>query len=152
MTGLLALPAALTLTAPAAAAGPILPANAAAGVSLEHLGPRMRRYLDVPAGVLVLETLEESPAEDAGLRAGDVIVEADGARVFTPGHFSLAVSLHRGEELHVVVFRDGELYRTELDLPERPSYSFDELMGRVAPDEVEVELDDAEELPHLADE
>lgn len=117
MTGLLAL--ALFAATPTAEAGPVLPANAAAGFSLERVGPRMRRYLGTPNGVLILETLEDSPAERAGLRAGDVVLELDGNTMLTPGQVSLAVSLHRGAPVDLVVFREGERYRTALEVPKR---------------------------------
>ena len=45
----------LALATPTATAAPRLPGNAAAGVSLERIRPRMRRYLGVPAGVLVVD-------------------------------------------------------------------------------------------------
>jgi S1-C subfamily serine protease len=118
MTGLFAA-FALFVVAPTAEAGPRLPGNAAAGVALERVRPGLRRYLGVPAGLLVVETTPGSPAEQAGLRAGDVLVEANDGRAFTPGQLSLLVSLHRGESLSLLVYREGLLFSSALALPAR---------------------------------
>ncbi len=50
------------------------------GVRLEQLTPPIARELGLPAdstGVVVFDVLPDSPAADAGLRAGDVIIEVD---------------------------------------------------------------------------
>lgn len=118
MTGLLTV-LAISLAAPTAEAAPALPGTVAAGVSLERLRPRLRRYLGVPAGLLVVETTAGSPAEQAGLQAGDVLVQANEGRVFASGQVSLLVSLHRGETLSLLVYREGKLFSAGLQVPAR---------------------------------
>lgn len=52
------------------------------GVQLESLSPQLAEYFGVKdGGVLVSGVTKESPAEKAGLKAGDVIVAIDGDRV-----------------------------------------------------------------------
>lgn len=53
------------------------------GVRVESLSPDLASYFDVPdgRGVLVLEVMRDTPAERAGLRAGDVIMRVDGRDV-----------------------------------------------------------------------
>jgi S1-C subfamily serine protease len=46
-----------------------------------RLPPRLARQLGRQAGVQVLETAPGSPAESAGLRQGDIILEVDGVAV-----------------------------------------------------------------------
>jgi regulator of sigma E protease len=53
-----------------------------------------------------------SPAEDAGLEAGDRIVAVDGERLETWYEFVRAVQAHPGEQVRLTIDRDGsELYR-----------------------------------------
>lgn len=53
------------------------------GVQIQEMSRDLAEYFDVDEdeGVLVLEVTEGSPAEEAGLRAGDVILEFDGKEV-----------------------------------------------------------------------
>jgi len=53
------------------------------GVQTMELGSQLAEYFGVPknAGVLVTEVVEESPAEAADLRAGDVILDVDGEAI-----------------------------------------------------------------------
>jgi serine protease Do len=52
------------------------------GVQIESLSPQLADYFGVKdGGVLVSEVTKDSPAEKAGLKAGDVITSIDGERV-----------------------------------------------------------------------
>ncbi|RPJ86790.1 MAG: PDZ domain-containing protein [Acidobacteria bacterium] len=59
------------------------PRRARLGINGVNLTNQMAEYLAVPEkeGVLVLEVQKDSPAEKAGLKAGDVIVSVDGKPV-----------------------------------------------------------------------
>ncbi len=50
------------------------------GIKIEDLNDQLGKYFGVKdgEGVLITEVLEDSPAEKAGLKAGDVIIKADG--------------------------------------------------------------------------
>lgn len=54
------------------------------GVQTMALEGQLAEYFEVSEGVLVTEVVEDSPAEEAGLRAGDVITAVDGRDVDTP--------------------------------------------------------------------
>ncbi len=63
-----------------------------------------------PNRVLVAEVLADSPASDAGFRAGDFIVSYDGRRTYNTSEVQLATgSGTRGESVRVEVLRDGHL-------------------------------------------
>jgi putative serine protease PepD len=74
-----------------------------------------------PAGAEIQGVTPGSPAEGAGLQAGDVIVGVDGAPVRDPDDLSQAVSgLEPGDEVEVEVTRDGERRTFDVELGTRP--------------------------------
>ena len=71
-------------------------------------------------GVLLSGVIPESPAEKAGLRKGDVLVEMDGTPVDNLGDFSGILKSHQpGDEVSVVVLRGEEKIQAVVTLVER---------------------------------
>ncbi|MFW5969383.1 MAG: PDZ domain-containing protein, partial [Halofilum sp. (in: g-proteobacteria)] len=65
--------------------------------------------LDKPTGALISETVPDGPAERAGLKAGDVILEFDGKQVVEAADLPPMVGrIQAGESVPVEVLRDGE--------------------------------------------
>ncbi len=83
------------------------------GLTLDDLTPNLRRKLDVPSSVksgAVVEQLDpDSPAANAGLRPGDVIVEIDHQAVTDVGKFKELYSKAKDRALLRVV-RDGRSF------------------------------------------
>ena len=62
-------------------------------------------------GVVVIEVVPGSPAEEAGLMVGDVIVSIDSEPMYDIYELSAAVKLRRpGETVELTVARDGDIY------------------------------------------
>jgi len=61
------------------------------GVEAESLGSQLAVYFGVKEGVLVRSVLDSTPAQKAGIKAGDVITKVDGMAVTTPSELSGAV-------------------------------------------------------------
>lgn len=61
-----------------------------------------------PSAVAVENVIPDSPAEAAGLQAGDVIVEVNGLEVENSGILVEAVTTNAGEEIDLLVEREGE--------------------------------------------
>ena len=61
------------------------------GVEVETMGSQLGDYFGVKQGVLVRSVLKGTPAEKAGIKAGDVITKVDGIAVATPSELSGAV-------------------------------------------------------------
>ena len=79
------------------------------------LPARARRERDQETGVEVIEVMPDSPAERAGLRAEDLIVELAGARVSGVEDIQrLMVADLIGAEVEVVVLREGAAKRMRL--------------------------------------
>jgi membrane-associated protease RseP (regulator of RpoE activity) len=90
------------------------------GVSVSETTPELRRHLggDDDAGVLVSKVHEDSPAEDAGIRVGDLIVAVDGEPVARSGEIRRALRDRAGETVRVDVVRDGSSVSLSVSLPE----------------------------------
>jgi serine protease Do len=61
------------------------------GVEAESLGPQLSEYFGVKEGVLVRSVRENTAAQKAGIKAGDVITKVDGMPVTSPSELSGAV-------------------------------------------------------------
>jgi len=61
------------------------------GVEAESIGGQLAEYFGVKEGVLVRSVLENTAAQKAGIKAGDVITKVDGASVTSPSELSGAV-------------------------------------------------------------
>ncbi|TGY89833.1 DegQ family serine endoprotease [Marinicauda algicola] len=76
--------------------------------------------LDRPRGAIVSELWPGGPAEEAGLRRGDIIVEVDGVEVNDETGIRFRFATHSlGDEAEVTVLRDGE--RRTLPVQARPA-------------------------------
>jgi serine protease Do len=61
-----------------------------------------------PAGVVIEDVTEDSPAEKAGLKKGDVVVEFDGERIRSVKQFTrLVQETPAGRKVQAAVMRDG---------------------------------------------
>ena len=81
------------------------------GLSVRDLGDEdvAKTKLPAPGGVLVEEVSTESPAQTAGVKAGDVIVEFDGERVRGTRQFTrLVQETPAGRKVQTSVVRDGQ--------------------------------------------
>lgn len=91
------------------------------GVSLQSLENKdLAEYFGVKAdgGALVLKISEGSPAEKAGFKAGDVIVQLNGKDVATPKDVhKMIANLEKGDKVDILVIRQKNkiILKAELD-------------------------------------
>ena len=91
------------------------------GLVLKDLNDDLASYFDVKPGegVLVIEVMEDSPAENAGIKAGDVVVTVSGSEVSGIDEFLDEVYQCTGEdEVEVLIVRKGEKKEITLDVSE----------------------------------
>ncbi len=89
------------------------------GVSIVQITPSLARNFDlaVDHGIGLREVQRGSPAEQAGLRSGDIIVRLQGKEIQTSGDLFQALTKYRsGEKVEVEYYRDGDLQRTDVTL------------------------------------
>jgi Do/DeqQ family serine protease len=73
-------------------------------------------------GVLVADVMKGGPAETAGLRAGDIVVELNGARIReVPDLQRRVAGVAPGERVRVVVLRDGARRPVTVTIAEMPA-------------------------------
>jgi len=76
----------------------------------------------VPRGSAGPAVIPDSPADEAGLREGDIITAIDGVRIdTTQGLDELLTQYGPGDELTLDVLRDGETLELEIELGTRPT-------------------------------
>ncbi len=85
------------------------------------LGVGLTERVDGGQGAIVTDISPDSPADDAGLQVGDVVVEVDGAAVDGTGGVIGAIRGHQpGDDVQVTVERDGTTVTVDVTLAERP--------------------------------
>jgi serine protease Do len=77
--------------------------------------------LTVDRGAIINEVVEDSPAEEAGLREDDIIVSLDGDRIRDDDDLIDLVTDHDpGDDIKLTVVRDGKETEIEVTLGKRP--------------------------------
>jgi predicted metalloprotease with PDZ domain len=78
------------------------------GAILEKMSNQLADFFGVSsgAGLLVRSVVANSPAAVAGMRAGDVVIEADAKPVATTGDWAKAIKNSHGHPLTITVLRD----------------------------------------------
>jgi serine protease Do len=94
------------------------------GVMIQDVTPSLAKEFklkDTNAGALVSDVTADSPAEKAGLKAGDVIVEFDGKKVSDSRHLKLEVArVQPGRSVPLKVLRDGSTKTIDVTVREMP--------------------------------
>jgi serine protease Do len=77
------------------------------GVTIESLDDQLAEYFGVKEGVLVKSVLNDSPAQKAGLKAGDVITAVDGRKIYDASDVNRAVDrVASSGEFTIEIVRD----------------------------------------------
>ena len=75
------------------------------------------RYTNLSGKIFVITVLNSSPAEEAGLLAGDVITAVNGEPVKTTEDINrIKNTLQVGEEIHFTIWREGETLEISVEL------------------------------------
>jgi serine protease Do len=93
------------------------------GVSIQPLTPELAKGfgLKEPKGVLISDVVSESPAEKAGVQAGDIITEFDGKKLDNPQDLQRAVaSAPPGKAMPMTLWRDKASKTVEIRIGETP--------------------------------
>lgn len=108
---------------------PMIPGNSPiVGFEGEALNPQLAEFFGVKEGVLVRSVNAKTPAERAGLKAGDVVVKVNGTPVTTPREITGLVRSSRRKAISFTVVQNKKEMSLNVEIAE----------GRSAPPESEV--------------
>ena len=94
------------------------------GVGLYTVDPSLAAAMNfsVNRGVLIVELVANSPADNAGLREDDIIIRFGGQEISNVGDLVRAIRTREiGEEVEIVFVRDEDIKTTSARLIERPT-------------------------------
>ncbi len=103
------------------------------GIEAEALDGQLAEFFGVQEGVLVRAVSKGSSADKAGIKAGDVIVRVEDAKVATPADISAHLRALRGRPVSVVVVRDRKEINVMLSAMTRPERSVGALWQLMRP-------------------
>ena len=76
------------------------------GVGVTTLTKQLSEYFGVAGGLMINEVRADSPAAKAGLKAGDIIVEADGKEIKGEGDLIRAIQEKKDGDVNLTIIRD----------------------------------------------
>jgi serine protease Do len=83
------------------------------GLFVQDLDPKLVQYFDIPQGqgVLVSEVTEHSPAQEAGVRAGDVITAVGGRRVTSAETYHAIIrDFSEGDAIPLTIWKEARAH------------------------------------------
>lgn len=94
------------------------------GISTIKIDPKIARFYRLPIveGALIVNVEPYSPADNAGLRRGDIIEEVDGNRIQSPSQISSYIRQKKkaNDQVTVMVNRYGRVYEIPFQLEAHP--------------------------------
>lgn len=120
-----------TLAATGTSIGFAVPSNTVIGIAkqiiefgkarIPYMGIEMSESTGSISGVYIIDVRENYPAEESGIRPGDIIVEIDNVKVSNPYELFAQIIRHNtGDEVTVKIYRNGEYLTITLVLVEAP--------------------------------
>ena len=98
---------------------PAIPADSPiVGFEGEALNPQLAEFFGVKEGVLVRSVYPKTPAERAGLKAGDVVVKVNGTPVTTTREITGLVRLNRRKAMSFTVVRNKKEMSLNVEIAE----------------------------------
>lgn len=94
------------------------------GVGIQPLTPDMAEWFGVKEsrGIVVSQVVPDSPADKAGLKQDDVILELDGQPVGEVGAFRSQIAMTpAGKEINLTISRNGERLEKKLEIGTNPN-------------------------------
>lgn len=88
------------------------------GVSGTYADPEIAKFYNAREGYLITGMEPGSPADMAGLKAGDILLAIGGVRIFGDGSVDRAkAAMLEGQTVTVLFYRNGKVWQTQLTRP-----------------------------------
>jgi serine protease Do len=122
------------------------------GVQIQAVNEELAEALELaePAGALIADVARGGPADEAGLRAGDVVIDFAGEDIETPRDLTFAVAeFEQGSDAAVRIVRDGEEQLISVEIGALPQPDMPEPSASPAEDGPELGVSLAPMTPEL---
>ena len=90
------------------------------GIGIQEITPELREAFGIvsgQSGVLVSNVFDDSPAQKAGIKAGDVILEVDGEKTMSTGQLRSRIGMKAvGDSVELKILRDGDVITRRVDI------------------------------------
>ncbi|MBQ8960743.1 MAG: trypsin-like peptidase domain-containing protein [Ruminococcus sp.] len=104
------------------------------GISTSDVTEAYAAYLGMPMGVLVQSIQEDSAAEKAGMKKGDIIIDIEGTPIKTGQELNKVKNQYKaGDTITITVYRSGEDIELEVTLQEARNITGDDEQPTTAP-------------------
>ena len=91
------------------------------GIQGGNIDAETARQFGIDEGALVIEVIGGSPADDAGLRARDIVVGFDDEPIGSMNELIVEIRKHRvGDDVPIEIVRDGERLGLQVTLGDKP--------------------------------
>lgn len=94
------------------------------GIGIQKLTPELAESMGIKKaeGILVNRVYENSPAEKAGIKEGDVILECNGTKLEEPSDLQkIVISVPVGSTLNLKILRDNKIININVQTSKMPS-------------------------------
>lgn len=118
-----------------------------AGVVTQALSEGLAEYFKVKEGALISEVVDDSPAEKAGLKAGDIITKIGDETIEDEGDVADAIHEFKpGDAVNFVIYRDGKEMTIKVTLGETTRF------GSLLEKDIRCEIEDGMVRIHVPEE
>ncbi len=97
------------------------------GIGIQDVTPDLRKAFNLEngqGGVLVANVLEDSPAEKAKLKSGDIIIEVDGKSTSSAGQLRSQIGMKAiGDKVTLTILRDGDRKKIKVAIGDPESFA-----------------------------
>jgi serine protease Do len=93
------------------------------GIAIVKLNRQLAQYYGLPIteGALVVGVEQDSPADYAGIRRGDIIEEVDNSKIYGPSELSAHITRKKkNDHLNVTINRYGRVFDVPLHVQAHP--------------------------------
>ncbi len=104
------------------------------GVIIQEITPEIAEAINVKEGILIAQVMKDSPAEKAGLKVGDIIIELNGKKIDSVRDLQLKImKTPPGTEVSLTILRKSKKKVIKVKvgrLPERKVKVYDKEQGK----------------------
>ena len=96
------------------------------GVGIQDIDNEMAEYYNIKEGALIADVFAGDPAEKAGIKTGDIIIEVNGEKIKSSRDLtSMIATIPVGDQAMIVIMRDGRKKSFQVKISKREDETAD---------------------------